>query len=57
MVEWVTAEDGRVCEFCDANEAAGPQFPGQTFPSGATQPPQHPRCRCAILPVPGRRLS
>lgn len=51
MVEWVTAEDAHVCEFCDANEAAGPQFLGQTFPSGAIAPPQHPRCRCALVPV------
>jgi SPP1 gp7 family putative phage head morphogenesis protein len=51
LVEWVTAEDDHVCPLCDANEAAGPQFPGQAFPSGAFQPPQHPRCRCALLPV------
>ena len=51
MVEWVTAKDADVCEFCDANEAAGPHFLGQTFPSGAIAPPQHPRCRCALIPV------
>ena len=50
-VEWVTAEDARVCDFCDANEAAGPVFLGQAFPSGAIQPPQHPRCRCALVPA------
>lgn len=51
MVEWVTSEDARVCPLCDANEAAGPQFLGHAFPSGAFQPPQHPRCRCALVPV------
>ena len=50
-VEWVTAEDARVCALCDANEAAGPVFLGQSFPSGAMAPPQHPRCRCALMPV------
>ena len=51
MVEWVTSEDARVCDLCDANEASGPHFLGQVFPSGAMQPPQHPRCRCALVPV------
>ena len=54
MVEWVTAEDARVCALCDANEAAGPQFLGHAFPSGALQPPQHPRCRCALVPTSPR---
>jgi SPP1 gp7 family putative phage head morphogenesis protein len=53
LVEWVTAEDDHVCPLCDANEAAGPHFLGQAFPSGATAPPQHPRCRCALIPVKG----
>jgi SPP1 gp7 family putative phage head morphogenesis protein len=53
LVEWVTAEDDHVCPLCDANEAAGPQFLGHAFPSGATAPPQHPRCRCALIPVKG----
>ena len=51
MVTWHTAEDNRVCPMCDANEAAGPRILGQPFPSGAIQPPQHPRCRCALLPA------
>ena len=50
-VEWSTAEDARVCPLCDANEAAGPVPAGAAFPSGAVFPPQHPRCRCALLPV------
>jgi len=50
-VEWFTAQDQRVCKYCDANEAAGPVVLGMAFPSGETHPPAHPRCRCAILPV------
>ncbi len=44
----ITAEDERVCEFCAANEAAGPIPLGDSFPSG--EPPTHPLCRCAIVP-------
>lgn len=49
-VIWVTAEDASVCAECDANAAAGPRWLGDPFPSGAITPPQHPRCRCALLP-------
>jgi hypothetical protein len=48
-VIWVT-EDAKACPFCKANEAAGPQYLGTPFPSGAATPPQHVRCRCALLP-------
>lgn len=51
LVEWVTAHDARVCPECDANEAAGPRYLGTPFPSGAIMPPQHVRCRCALVPV------
>lgn len=51
LVEWVTAHDARVCPECDANEAAGPRYLGTPFPSGAVMPPEHPRCRCALVPV------
>lgn len=44
----ITAEDQRVCEFCAANEAAGPIPLADSFPSG--EPPTHPLCRCAIVP-------
>lgn len=49
-VIWVTDPASNVCALCDANEAAGPRFLGTPFPSGAIAPPQHVRCRCALLP-------
>lgn len=51
LVEWVTAHDAAVCAECDANEAAGPRYLGTPFPSGAVMPPQHVRCRCALVPA------
>jgi hypothetical protein len=50
LVQWVT-EPPDPCPLCIANEESGPHFLGQVFPSGAIAPPQHPRCRCALLPV------
>jgi hypothetical protein len=50
QVIWVTDPASNVCALCDANQAAGPRFLGTPFPSGATAPPQHVRCRCALLP-------
>jgi hypothetical protein len=47
---WATARDSRVCASCDANQAAGYLPIGEPFPSGATTPPGHVRCRCALLP-------
>jgi SPP1 gp7 family putative phage head morphogenesis protein len=44
-VDWSTAEDAKVCPRCDALEAANPH------PLGTVTPPDHPRCRCAIIPV------
>jgi len=49
-VIWVTDPASDVCAQCDANEAAGPRFLGTPFPSGAIAPPQHVRCRCALMP-------
>jgi SPP1 gp7 family putative phage head morphogenesis protein len=49
-VIWVTAEDASVCAECEANASAGPHWLGDPFPSGAISPPEHPRCRCALLP-------
>jgi len=50
-VRWQTEDDAKVCPVCMANEAAGPRFYGNPFPSGAIAPPQHPMCRCALLPA------
>jgi hypothetical protein len=49
-VRWQT-EDANACPLCIANERAGSRQLGMPFPSGATAPPQHPRCRCALLPA------
>lgn len=38
------------CDKCAMNEGAVVPI-GSPFPSGVTQPPQHPHCRCALLPV------
>jgi SPP1 gp7 family putative phage head morphogenesis protein len=48
---WLTAEDERVCPRCMGNELAGPVDMGMPFPDGSTQPPAHPRCRCALTPA------
>ncbi len=40
-----------ICQLCLDNEAAGPWPLGVPFPSGAPYPPQHPGCRCAIVPA------
>lgn len=48
---WLSAGDGRVCPPCDGNADAGAVPVGESYPSGATQPPGHPACRCALAPV------
>lgn len=49
-VRW-QIEDSTACSQCKANQDAGVRQLGTPFPSGATAPPQHPRCRCALLPA------
>ena len=39
------------CPTCLENQAEGPQPIGSTWPSGDTEPPAHPRCRCGLLPA------
>ncbi len=51
MARWITEHDAKVCRLCEANEAAGPVALGHPFPSGAYAAPQHPRCRCAVVPA------
>lgn len=53
VVSWITENDDRVCPACMANEEAGPHPLGVPFPSGAIAPPDHPRCRCALVPHEG----
>lgn len=47
-VEWLVWEP---CPTCEANEDAGVIPTGSTFPSGDTNPPAHPRCRCSLSPA------
>ena len=43
-VRWVTQDDERVCDDCD-------DLDDQVFPIDEVPPPQHPRCRCYIVPA------
>ncbi|MEU8968159.1 phage portal protein [Streptomyces monashensis] len=47
---WATAADERTCMPCSINEDAGPMPVGAYFPGGAAYPPQHPLCRCCLIP-------
>ena len=48
---WVTENDAKVDPVCAANQAAGSIQMGSPYPSGDTQPPAHPNCRCVLLPA------
>jgi hypothetical protein len=47
---WVVDDGGEPCPDCDDNSLAGPTPIGETFPTGQTQPPAHPGCRCLLVP-------
>ncbi len=49
-VQWLTAGDDLVSEECEMNDQEIREI-GDEFPSGATEPPQHPNCRCVLAPV------
>ena len=51
-VQWITAQDADVCEDCEMNDGEIREI-GEEFSSGATEPPQHPNCRCDLIPVVG----
>lgn len=46
--DWVTVADGAVCEDCMMNEDAGTIGLESIFPSGDSQEPAHPNCRCLV---------
>lgn len=50
LVRWVIA-DANACPACKENAHAGPHPLGTPFPTGAIAPPEHPRCRCALIPA------
>jgi SPP1 gp7 family putative phage head morphogenesis protein len=47
QVEWNAVQP---CDICAPNDGQVVTL-GQAFESGDTQPPAHPNCRCALLPV------
>ena len=51
--EWSTADDDLVSEECAANAEQGIIGFDENFVSGADAPPEHPNCRCDVLPVLG----
>lgn len=51
-VEWKT-RSANPCPICLMNEAAGPRYLGEPFPSGNVAPPEHPNCQCALIPAEG----
>jgi SPP1 gp7 family putative phage head morphogenesis protein len=48
-VTWSGEEDD--CDICQGNQDAGIIATGDDFPSGDSEPPGHPNCRCAISPA------
>ena len=54
--QWMTAGDDLVSEECEMNDQAIAEI-GEAFPSGATEPPQHPNCRCVCAPRVGSAVE
>ena len=48
---WITANDDAVSDDCAMNGEAGEIPLDDAFPSGAYEPPEHPNCRCDVIPV------
>jgi SPP1 gp7 family putative phage head morphogenesis protein len=48
--EWLTVEDGEVCEQCLALDGDIVDIE-KSFSSGDDQPPVHPNCRCSVIAV------
>lgn len=48
---WITAQDDRVSDECAICEDAGTVGINEAFPTGVDAPPNHPNCRCAVVPV------
>lgn len=49
--KWITAGDDEVSLECELNGDAGVVGLDDAFPSGASEPPEHPNCRCDVVPV------
>jgi hypothetical protein len=52
LVTWIVDDGGKPCPDCDDNALAGPQAPGEPFPTGQLHPPVHPGCRCLLVAEP-----
>lgn len=48
---WITAEDDKVSEICNANGKMGVIGLHEHFAHGGMTPPAHPNCRCTVVPV------
>jgi NAD+--asparagine ADP-ribosyltransferase len=48
QIAWLSVAGA--CSLCAGNEAVGAIRLGDLFPSGADAPPQHPWCRCSVVP-------
>lgn len=48
-VEWIAILDDSTAAECAANDGVTEKI-GDAFPSGETQPPNHPNCRCTTVP-------
>ena len=52
---WLTAGDDAVSEDCQANADQGEIDLDEDFQSGADAPPEHPNCRCDLMPIVAER--
>jgi DivIVA domain-containing protein len=52
-LEWVSVPGSgdAPCPDCEDNGLAGPQPPGDEFPTGHRHPPAHSGCRCLVAPA------
>jgi SPP1 gp7 family putative phage head morphogenesis protein len=48
--KWLLADE-EYCDICALNAAAGAIPFDDPFPSGEMMPPEHPNCRCDLIPV------
>ena len=51
MVCWLVDPDGPASPDCEDNSLADPVSVGDGFPTGHTNPPAHPGCRCLVAVV------
>jgi hypothetical protein len=51
MVRWLVDPDGPASPDCEDNSLADPVMVGDGFPTGHTNPPAHPGCRCLLAVV------